>query len=67
MSTLARKEQLAMKPKTRLTTQPLRFLLLVAAFALVLVGTGQAGSSEASAPRAAVSRHSGAVRRRDYD
>lgn len=43
-----------MKPKTRLTTQPLRFFLLVPALALVLVGTGQAGSSEPSAPRTAV-------------
>jgi hypothetical protein len=43
-----------MKPKTRLTTQPLRLLLLVAAIALVLVGTGQAGSSGSSGPRTAV-------------
>jgi hypothetical protein len=38
-----------MKPKTRLTTQRLRFFLLVADFALVLVGKGQAGLSEPSA------------------
>jgi parallel beta-helix repeat protein len=43
-----------MKPTKRLTTQPLRFFLLVAAFALVLVGSGQAGSSAPSAPRTAV-------------
>jgi parallel beta-helix repeat protein len=42
-----------MKPKTQLT-KPLRFFLLLAAFALVLVGSGQAGSSGSSAPLASV-------------
>jgi hypothetical protein len=43
-----------MQPQTGLITQPLRFFLLVAASALVLVGSGQAGSSEPSAARPAV-------------